>query len=362
MQFGPTDRQPGPRSGFSFVPAAEGVVLYGGYRKEYQPGKPSKGVPLDDQYLLTLDPETPSKAKWEKRRRIGFVPSLRSGASMALWPAKAMGVLLGGVTDDETEEIITSTFHNDMFALQLGTGRWLSLNLKRKKKPGGRRKVAPAPTRPRTPSDDEHMDENDEGENADGPPSPEKAAEPVVEEDDPDDPERTRPHPRYSAMIAVLGSTAFIYGGVLEVGSREATLDDFYKIRLDKLERFECLRAAEIDFGDQVTESEGESDDDEADSDDSDAASEAGSEEGAMAVDEQAPGPVADLETDLRDRAQAFLSVSQQADRSEEDRMSSPLPGETLKTVRLSGCADLIDAVLRPHAHILGRPRTRDVG
>ena len=57
----------------------------------------------------------PFTVKWEKRKKTGYAPSLRSGCTMALWSAKNMGVLFGGVTDEDTnEETLESVFHNDM--------------------------------------------------------------------------------------------------------------------------------------------------------------------------------------------------------------------------------------------------------
>jgi hypothetical protein len=55
-----------------------------------------------------------------QRKKVGFAPSPRSGTTMALWPAKNMGVLFGGVYDDDTnEETLESVFHNDMVRLKL---------------------------------------------------------------------------------------------------------------------------------------------------------------------------------------------------------------------------------------------------
>lgn len=43
---------PRPRSGFSFLPCPDGVILHGGYCKEYVKGKRPVGVMLDDTWLL----------------------------------------------------------------------------------------------------------------------------------------------------------------------------------------------------------------------------------------------------------------------------------------------------------------------
>ena len=44
------------------------------------------------------------KLKWERRKRVGYAPSLRSGCSMTHWASKGMGVLFGGVLDEEKDE------------------------------------------------------------------------------------------------------------------------------------------------------------------------------------------------------------------------------------------------------------------
>jgi len=54
--------------------------------------------------------------KWERRRKTGYAPSLRSGCTMALWTAKNTGILFGGVFDeDRGEEGMDSVFFNDLW-------------------------------------------------------------------------------------------------------------------------------------------------------------------------------------------------------------------------------------------------------
>ena len=53
--------------------------------------------------------------KWEKRKKVGYSPSLRSGCTMAFWTAKNTGILFGGVYDeDRDEETLESVFYNDL--------------------------------------------------------------------------------------------------------------------------------------------------------------------------------------------------------------------------------------------------------
>jgi len=63
---------------------------------------------------------------------------------MALWAAKSMGIMFGGVTDeDKHEETLESVFHNDLYGYQMtGNGKWVSLLLKKPKQEKGKKKKA----------------------------------------------------------------------------------------------------------------------------------------------------------------------------------------------------------------------------
>ena len=60
------------------------------------------------------------------------------------------------------------------------------------------------------------------------------------------------------------------YGGIYERGSREYTLDDFYSLALDKMDRYVCLKKSDVVIPDGDVESSSDEDDDE-DEDDTDA-------------------------------------------------------------------------------------------
>lgn len=116
------DRRPCQRSGFSFLPCADGIVLHGGYMKLYE-RKKMTGVPLTDTWLLRIPPSATDgdeldikQLKWEKRKRVGYVPGPRVGCTMALWHARQMAVLFGGVLDNERDdEDFASTFYNELY-------------------------------------------------------------------------------------------------------------------------------------------------------------------------------------------------------------------------------------------------------
>ncbi|CDO71059.1 hypothetical protein BN946_scf184844.g63 [Trametes cinnabarina] len=365
IEFKETDRRPSPRSGFSFLSTPEGILLHGGYCKEYIKGSRPVGVMLDDTWFLrmTLGTEAPPTGKasadpltvkWEKRKKssTSYAPTLRSGCTMASWSAKNMGVLFGGVTDEDTgEETLESVFHNDLYGYQItGNGRWISMNLKKPKRKGTqKKKVAPAqPTRPDTDEDDAYDDRGSSDEERDGEKtvksskastSPSKARAIQDDEIDPDDPSLTVPLPRYNAMLAVLRNTLYIYGGIFEKGSREYTLDDFYSLQLDKLDRYVCLKASEIVIAEGDEESSSDDDDDDDDDDDGDDTADEGDRddtESVTVVGEEEEKTVEVLETieeekdSLRVQAAAFMGVAKDSTRSAEDVISTPLPGETL--------------------------------
>ncbi|KAM0787659.1 hypothetical protein ACM66B_003723 [Microbotryomycetes sp. NB124-2] len=418
IEFGELERKPAARSGCSLLPCTEGIVLHGGYCKIYD-GKRSTGIgqALEDTWLLRIPPANEEgvidlkKCKWEKRKKVGYAPSLRSGCTMALWQAKNMGVLFGGVSDeDKDEETLESVFHNDMFGYNLGgSGRWISLPLKKKKKQGGgggaakkKKKAkaaaaaaaaAEAAARREAQEEDEHdmsgtgedRDESDDdaGSVEDEGPKPWEIAKMQKEaaqlaqqggggsesgslaaamdddedEDDPDDPQKTVPMSRYNAMLAVQRNTLYIYGGILESGDREWTLDDFHTIALDKLDKFNCLRECVIDNDWLGSDSEDDDDSSSGDEDEDDDGDKSESEddeadEGAIRAEDEdvvmEAVPVADLKLsdaeqaaldakraqaereELRKRATAFAGVSTSASRTAEDILSTPQPGETL--------------------------------
>ncbi|TNY22711.1 hypothetical protein DMC30DRAFT_123277 [Rhodotorula diobovata] len=145
IEISAAERKPPARSGFSFLPTPDGLVLHGGYCKTYE-NKRVTGVALNDTWQLKVPPIAEDgscdfkKFKWEKRKNPGNPPNpTRSGCTMAYWANKQFGILFGGVTDDDKdEETLESTFYNELFGYSTaGNGRWVRLMLKQRKKMGG---------------------------------------------------------------------------------------------------------------------------------------------------------------------------------------------------------------------------------
>ncbi|KAI0318129.1 hypothetical protein OF83DRAFT_1184638 [Amylostereum chailletii] len=383
------ERKPSPRSGFSFLPTADGIVLHGGYCKEYVKGKRPVGVMLEDTWFLRMSIDTPEEApsgkskasnpkspatptapsskgkaketkgtpltlKWERRKRpsTAFAPSLRSGCTMTIWASKNTGVLFGGVTDEDTsEETMESVFWNDLYGYDLSKGRWLSLLLRKPKQKKGQAKKTKVPLqkqakRQNINSDEEGFDDAEVYPFYQDDDAPTFIEVPSVSEVDPDDPSSTVPMPRYNTMLAVLRNTLFIYGGIFERGSREYTLDDFYSLALDKLDRYICLKPSEVvvptEGNDESSEGEDGSEDDSGES----GSDSSGGDDSMLVMSETADSSEVKKALDftdvvegedeedgknaLREQAQTFMGISKDTARSEEDVISTPLPGESL--------------------------------
>ncbi|GJE85417.1 galactose oxidase [Phanerochaete sordida] len=392
-EFKENERKPSPRSGFSFLSTPEGILLHGGYCKEYHKGKRPIGVMLEDTWFLSLSLPTEKEGtstkqsastfnmpvmKWERRKRpaTAYAPSLRSGCTMTLWQTRNTGILFGGVTDEDTnEETLESVFHNDLYGYQIpGNGRWVSLALKKPKKKGTtkKKKAQAQASTPKAnlkekekldPGSGEERDPDEYYSDEDGPkpwevakqqqeqqkqeaaPSPHPSLVPSTpgsDEENPDDPDQTIPLPRYNAMLAVLRNNLFIYGGIFEQGSREYTLDDFHSIALDKLDRYVCLKPTDVvipkdapeSSSDEGSDSEGS---DGSESENSDDDGDARGTQGLAAANVESEDepekavPEEEPEQDsLRAQATAFMGVARDQTRSAEDVVSTPLPGETL--------------------------------
>ncbi|KAK0465820.1 galactose oxidase [Armillaria novae-zelandiae] len=337
-EFKDTEPRPSARSGFSFLSTPDGIVLHGGYCKEYVKGKRPIGIMLEDTWFLRMSLEMPAegkstadplKLKWERRKRpsTAYAPSLRSGCTMTTWTARSTGVLFGGVTDEDTsEETLESVFWNDLNGYQwAGKGKWVSMTLKRPKKAGGTKKRKPV----------KKEDDNDEDTETEAPPQDSEV--------DLDDPNQTIPLPRYNAMLAVLRNTLYLYGGIFERGSREYTLDDFYSLQLDKMDRYVCLKESGVVIteGDDESSSGSDDDDDEDDNEDEEVEETIIGEDETATLDEEPDEiatlkkieavPVTNAEKDaLRAQATTFMGVARDNTRSAEDVISTPLPGETL--------------------------------
>ena len=152
------------------------------------------------------------------------------------------------------------------------------------------------------------------------------------------------------------------YGGVFETSNpaREYTLDDFITLNLEKLDRYVHIRGTgleemEAEWRGSDDETMGSDSDDESDEDDD---VEGDDMDDAMSDEEEDPeekakrhNALSQAEKDaLRKRAQAFLGTAKDAARTEEDILSTPLPGENLRLF-YDRSRELVQAVKLSSAH-----------
>lgn len=89
----------------------------------------------------------------------------------------------------------------------------------------------------------------------------------------------------------------YSYGGIFEKGPREYTLDDFYSLQLDKLDRYTCLKASDITIAEGDEESSSDEDDEDDDEDDDETVDDRDETESITVVGEDEEKAVDVLET-----------------------------------------------------------------
>ena len=250
------DIVPSPRSGFQWAVTDKEVLLYGGYSREaakkaktmshkgkkkggsaIEESMAAQGVVHSDMFKLNSE-----NMKWQKVKRSGYGPTRRAGCTMVAH--KRTVVVFGGVEDDEAEEDMESVFFNDMFAFNVDRKKWFPMTLRKKKKKGGRRrKKTVGDGQSAGPSSAMEIESNDA--------LVEKDVDMDGEDDDDDEKEldtealaaslmkeeeELRPCPRFNSALAVQKNVMYIFGGMIEKGQQEVTLDDMWSIDLNKLD------------------------------------------------------------------------------------------------------------------------------
>jgi hypothetical protein len=296
---------PDARSGFVFAlhPLSDTAFLYGGFSKVKNPGDISEGKVHTDCWTLNLKPilfdgggGVPS---WNRISRKGEYPSIRSSMSGVIHKHRL--IVCGGVFDEERDHhVLNSLFYDDMFALDMEKCRWFKLNMKqlstnkksrRKTKDRGDGEI----TKDNIDNDDqEEVSDNEEEDTASQGEDEAKSSGwgleqlracifvdengnggKITERNDKDmdqDEESQRnnlrndnineqsidmpsvtvtavpktqkgavPLPRIKPALVVRNNTLYLYGGLLEVGSREVTLDDMWSLDLHKRDQWVCV-------------------------------------------------------------------------------------------------------------------------
>lgn len=293
VEFPPNHPVPDARSGHSFLPCADGAVLYGGYCKVQAKKSVQKGKVLTDSWILKMKLD-PKAIRFERRRKQGFVPSPRVGCSLVYH--KNRGIMFGGVYDfEESEEDIDSEFYNNLYSYHVENNRWYNLSLKPQRKKQVQLKEK---TR------DEDLEEilnsilakaklNDDDEETEKEVSDIERLKLQEEEERNDEaPVPTMnqlPHPRFNATTCVSDDTLFIFGGIFESNDKEFNLDSFYSIDLGKLDTVKVLweDLSELEQADVASDEDEEDDEEEDDEESSESDSEKLDEDDEEDVEEE---------------------------------------------------------------------------
>eukprot|EP00192_Tetraselmis_astigmatica_P005231 CAMPEP_0117671142 /NCGR_PEP_ID=MMETSP0804-20121206/13165_1 /TAXON_ID=1074897 /ORGANISM="Tetraselmis astigmatica, Strain CCMP880" /LENGTH=530 /DNA_ID=CAMNT_0005479561 /DNA_START=26 /DNA_END=1618 /DNA_ORIENTATION=+ len=266
--FGPT---PSPRSGCQMVVHGDLMYMHGGYSKVKDEDEPDMehGSAHDDTWVLDL-----TNFKWAKVKKAGFTPSARAGFSMVLHKNRA--VLFGGVSDHESKggETLVSEFYNDMFTLNFANRRWFPLALRTAK--GTELPEEISSDAPASGSSDTASGRDGSGSQASKGGSLHKAAvkiqshyrgfavrkaykvyrlggkvseilySPAQYGVAPDSGKHPKPRERINAAAAVTGNTMWLFGGIVEIGDKEITLDDLWSLDLNKLQQWNLVKEVSV--------------------------------------------------------------------------------------------------------------------
>ncbi|EGZ21878.1 hypothetical protein PHYSODRAFT_491177 [Phytophthora sojae] len=330
VAYPPHRQVPAERSGCQLAvhPSKDLVFVYGGYAKVKNVGEKSEGKVYSDLWALNLAPVLKRQSPtWEKLSRKGQAPSPRGGAAVTVH--KQRFILFGGVFDEEKRRhMMQSTFYNDLFVYDMDRRRWFEFKLRGKKSTDGKRRRKKKNKTLEDGAAGESDDEEDEVEDFDAmlekqfgyvddegnivyiedaheeeetkegeeveleleeeeeskeeEKEEEKPAVVAVEEKKVKDPEEEEPAapapcPRINPAVMIRGSTLYVYGGVVEDGDREITLDDCWSLDLKRLEEWKQVLPGTMSqqiWKGEVSETEesstGEDDDDDDDFDEDD--------------------------------------------------------------------------------------------
>ncbi|KAG0583546.1 hypothetical protein KC19_3G145600 [Ceratodon purpureus] len=353
---------PSPRSAFQFASYLDEIFLYGGYYKDALSEKDGseKGVVHADMWVL--DPRT---FEWNKVKKLGMPPGPRAGFSMCVHKKRA--ILFGGVVDTEEKDIIRSTFMNEMYAFQMDNRRWFPLELRRPKVHKGKAKGQSGPAKSKkqkgnsgamnvedaipVTDDDAGMEVESDDMNIRETEGLAKRIEDTIVLDDTDsgsvdpssapaelEPQIVKPCPRINSLMVVGRDTLYLYGGMMELGEREVTMDDLYTMDLNKLDAWNLvIEATETDWV-EVGDDEDDDDDDEDDDDDDEDEDDEDDEEDDEKAGSSSLTPAEAAAALLRGEGKKLQRKDRKAEiariRAElglADAVRTPAPGESLK-------------------------------
>eukprot|EP00741_Cyanophora_paradoxa_P017793 tig00021017_g17185.t1 len=146
--------------------------------------------------------------------------------------------------------------------------------------------------------------------------------------------EQNGPCARYNAQVAIKGNSLWLYGGMFELGDKEITLSDLWRLDLAKLDAWhpvvkDDIAAKVLAWKGEESGAEDGSDDSDDDSDDSDE-EEDDDDSGSSEEDEEEAAKAAAAAKKKEEEKERKREALRERLRTEEDERT-PRPGETLR-------------------------------
>ncbi|KAI4497425.1 hypothetical protein M0802_007436 [Mischocyttarus mexicanus] len=290
-----TGNPPTPRSGFIMLPVSDKILVYGGYNKEKIKAGVDKGQVHTDMFLLSQDKndQTGLKWKWVLTKQTGHKCSPRCGMTGVLVQPH-LAYTFGGVFDNiDDEEELQGTFYNDLLSLDLEKFQWREVKLTGKREQPGQRKKDKTQKEDQADECNSYKDkesfDNNENSETDKIHTNESVQPPMAYTDEDDvftltvslnascstqtnNTEEAKsifvPSPRINPGLVVKNNILYLYGGVLEVGDKQYTFNDFYSLDCRKMDEWETIIHDDLSSQEWNDTSSSDSEDDDDDDDD----------------------------------------------------------------------------------------------
>ncbi|XP_046437306.1 kelch domain-containing protein 4-like [Daphnia pulex] len=282
----PSGTAPSPRSGCQMVTLPDGrILITGGYSKNKVKKDVDKGIIHSDAFLLFPDKHDTNgtKWKWQTVKLTGTKPSPRTGMSVVANTIGNRAYFFGGVHDEEEdEENISGSFFNDLYCLDLE-----KLNFNRIILDGVKAKKEASETEESTSAMPQEAEQAEPSELVEqpivhddgiftltiGPSSTTNAESAIAGASGTTAVNVTMPSPRMGSGLCVKHGQLYLYGGIVEDGDKQYTLNDMFALDLHKGVEWDELihdEQAKSEWIDSDSESSGMDSDGSSDSNDDD--------------------------------------------------------------------------------------------
>ena len=226
-----------------------------------------KGKTLDDTWYFDV-----ASLEWNRVRRVGFGPNARAGATMITHTGTDKAILFGGVADTEAKhgQVLISEFFNELYSFDVTKMRWAPIAIGEQ----GPAAKSAASSKQATHSSSEKAAASPVSKSVAPTSAIDRAAtkiqanwrgyrvrkayriyrlggalsEMLYAPAQGVAPKKSGPKPlgRIHAGLAVIAGRLYVYGGVIEMGETEITLDDLWSLDLKKRNKWECINVPSI--------------------------------------------------------------------------------------------------------------------